>query len=303
MHWWWDNGWGGPELLGGNPPGSVSAVSWGPGRLDIFSIEAVDASGGEGQLSHWWFDNGWGQPELLGANLEANGPPWVPGVSAVSWTFGRLDVLGIDRNSDGLAHWWFDNGWGGPESLGGNLGSIPGVVSWAPNRLDVFAADATTSQLAHWWWDNGWGGPELLGGNLPSSPSGIGSGSVFPPSAVSWAPNRLDVFGIDADTSQLVHWWWDNGWGGPELLGGNLASAPSAVSWGPNRLDIFGIDADTNQLVHWWWDNGWGGPELLSGNVTYGVSAVSWASGRLDVFGIDSSSGHGGELLHWWWPD
>jgi hypothetical protein len=35
--------------------------------------------------------------------------------------------------------------------------------------------------------------------------------------------------------------------------------------------------------------------------VTYGVSAVSWASGRLDVFGVDGSSGHGGELLHWWW--
>ena len=27
-----------------------------------------------------------------------------------------------------------------------------------------------------------------------------------------------------------------------------------------------------------------------------------WASCRLDVFGVDASSGHGGELLRWWWP-
>src|SRR5271163_1848750 len=116
VHWWWNNGWGGPELLGGNALGSVSAVSWGPSRLDIFSIEAVDASGGEGQLSHWWFDNGWGQPELLGGNLGLIGPPWISGVSAVSWASGRLDVFGTDLNTNLLVHWWFDNGWGGPES-------------------------------------------------------------------------------------------------------------------------------------------------------------------------------------------
>jgi hypothetical protein len=84
------------------------------------------------------------------------------------------------------------------------------------------------------------GGPEQLGGVLNLSPS-----------AVSWAQGRLDVFGIDANTDQLAHWWWENGWGGPELLGGNLASAPSAVSWAAGRLDVFGTD-HAGVLDHWW---------------------------------------------------
>ena len=37
-----------------------------------------------------------------------------------------------------------------------------------------------------------WGGPERLGGKILS------------PSAVSWAPKRLDVFGINEESSQLT---------------------------------------------------------------------------------------------------
>jgi hypothetical protein len=141
-----------------------------------------------------------------------------------------------------------------------------------------------------------WGGPELLGGNLLSAPN-----------AVTWAAGRLDVFGVDGDTTELLHWWWDNGWGGPEALGGRLGHGPSAVSWAPGRLDVFGTNGNTTELLHWWWDNtggatatnGWGGPEALGGKLSSGPRAVSWASGRLDVFGADAfTSG----LLHWWGP-
>jgi hypothetical protein len=86
-----------------------------------------------------------------------------------------------------------------------------------------------------------WGGPELLGGNLLSAPN-----------AVTWAAGRLDVFGVDGDTTELLHWWWDNGWGGPEALGGKLSSSPRAVSWASGRLDVFGADAFTSGLLHWW---------------------------------------------------
>jgi hypothetical protein len=44
-----------------------------------------------------------------------------------------------------------------------------------------------------------WGGPESLGGNVK-----------YIPSAVSWAAGRLDVFGVDANTGTLQHWWWPN---------------------------------------------------------------------------------------------
>ena len=95
-----------------------------------------------------------------------------------------------------------------------------------------------------------WGGPELLGGNLLSAPN-----------AVSWAAGRLDVFGVDADTTEPQHWWRDNtggatatnGWAGPESLGGKLSSSPSAVSWAAKHLEVFGTDVLPSGLQHWWW--------------------------------------------------
>jgi hypothetical protein len=145
-----------------------------------------------------------------------------------------------------------------------------------------------------------WGGPESLGGNVASAPS-----------AVSWVPagiigqvglyGRLDVFGVTT-TRTLQHWWWDNGWGGPESLGGKLVGSPSAVSWAAGRLDVFGVDDYPRTLQHWWWDNGWGGPESLGGNFgpASAPSAVSWAPGRLDVFGVDDTTR---TLQHWRWSN
>jgi hypothetical protein len=263
QHWWFDHGWGNnarPESLGGSlsvgAPGSgLSAVSWAPGRLDIFGI------GTDHTLQHWWFDHGWGnnaRPESLGGNLSPG-----TGLSAVSWAPGRVDIFGIGTDHT-LQHWWFDNGWGNnqqPEPLGrgGLLGGIGlTAVSWAPGRLDIFGTSAygpdTAPALLHWWFDPayGWGNfqePEPLGGTLQLP--GL--------SAVSWAPSRLDIFAQGIGDSQLLHWWFDPqyGWGNsqqPEPLGGVLLEDHelSAVSWQPGRLDVFGTGTD-DTLQHWWY--------------------------------------------------
>ncbi len=119
------------------------------------------------------------------------------------------------------------------------------------------------------------------------------------PSAVSWAPNRLDAFAIGLDGNLYHRWWNGSGWGGPQNLGGgNLVNSPSAVSWAPNRLDVFAIGSNGN-LYHWWWDGwSWGGPENRGGgDLINSPSAVSWSANRLDIFAI----GSGGNLYHWWW--
>lgn len=254
QHWWFDNGWGNnkqPEPLGGYPlsgvNSSLSAVSWAPGRLDVFGVDARDRT-----LQHWWYpDPGWRtnqQPESLGGNL---GAP----VSAVSWQPGRLDIFGMGPGQT-LQHWWYPGpSWGTnqqPESLGGVLeGTALSAVSWQPNRLDIFGVNPD-STLQHWWYDNGWGAnklPESLGGRL--------SASVL--SVVSYQPGRLDIFGVDASDRTLQHWWVnDNGWGNsarPESLGGNISPGAglSAVSWAPGRLDVFGVDANDQSLQHWWY--------------------------------------------------
>jgi hypothetical protein len=144
-------------------------------------------------VGHWRWDDGWNGPDTLGSALVNIDDSIRPGVSAVSWAPGRLDVFALVHISNELVHWWWDNGWSAPEFLGGNLRSGPSAVSGGHGRLDIFGIDSTTSQLVHWWWHNGWGRPELLGGNL--------GGGV---SAVSWGSGRLDVFGIDATTRRSI---------------------------------------------------------------------------------------------------
>jgi hypothetical protein len=70
-------------------------------------------------------------------------------------------VFAVDKNTGSLQHWWFDNGWKGPESWGGVL-AVPADSSISTDivravsavntagRLDVFAV-ASDLTLQHWW--------------------------------------------------------------------------------------------------------------------------------------------------------
>jgi hypothetical protein len=217
--------WRGPVGLPGRSNGSTSApvaVSWGPGRLDLFATDI-----GTGQLVHWWFDEIWDGPAFLGGSLIPDAP-----LSVVSSQKGRLDVFGAAGLGGAfavgseLAHWWYDGNWHGPELLGGNIAnnpSGPSAVSWGEGRLDVFATDADTGQLVHWWSDEGWHGPELLGGNPRSSPN-----------AVSEAPGSLDVFAFDLDSDQLA--WWSRRPDHPilsrKVISKALTTSPRAMALG-----------------------------------------------------------------------
>lgn len=131
-----------------------------------------------------------------------------------------------------------------------------------------------------------WHGWESLGGIIES-----------PPVAVSWGPDRLDIFALGTDQALYHRWWNGSAWGGWESLGGTLVSTPSVVCWGPNRIDIFGVGTN-NALWHKWWDGAkWGGWESLGGILTSPPSAVSWAPNRLDIFAIGTDSA----LYHRWW--
>ena len=117
------------------------------------------------------------------------------------------------------------------------------------------------------------GGWESLGGVITSTPN-----------AVSWGPNRLDIFARGTDSALWHRWWNGSSWGGWESLGGAIQSEPRAVAWGPNRLDIFAVGND-HALWHRWWDgSAWRGWESLGGVLTSEPSVVSWGPNRLDVF-------------------
>ena len=80
------------------------------------------------------------------------------------------------------------------------------------------------------------------------------------PAAVSWAPGRLDIFGLGTN-NEMFHKWWQGSWGpsqtGWEPLGGVFNSAPSVAAWAANRLDIFGLGTN-NEMFHKWWQGSWG---------------------------------------------
>lgn len=147
------------------------------------------------------------------------------------------------------------------------------------------AVDANSSQLLHWWFDGAVWELEDRGSDHVLEP-----GSSL--SSVSWAAGRLDIFGLCPllvvlnTEQQLIHWWFDGGWGAhADLLGGNLVTVPSAVSWAAGRLDVAGLTAYSvafGELGHWWYDNenGWGlggAPEYLAGTDTDTLLALATA--------------------------
>jgi len=224
LHWWlteapWTPGnpgsslgtFNGPETLkGSGVTGKPAAVSWAPGRLDVF------AGATNGNLLHWWFDqsNNWpfAASETLG---QASSP------CAVSWGPSRLDVFANSPNN-GIVHWWYDgslqpiqsfNGSGQPATLGGsNNCGPPAAVSWGPGRFDVFACNSQ-GQLLHWWQDRGSG---TVGLSAPDTslaslqPSG-NTVQFSPPACASAGVNKLEVMATAAlpNTPYILdHWTW-----------------------------------------------------------------------------------------------
>jgi hypothetical protein len=182
------------------------------------------------------------------------------------------------------------------ENLGGVLYSSPAVCSSGVGRLDVFVkAVAGDIDWRSWLFQNGgWSDWNSIG-NPRSGPV------TGDPAAVSWGPNRIDLF-VRGTDNVLWHNWYDGSWGIPpaarwEPLGGVLYSSPAACSWGPGRLDVF-VRGTDNALWHKWFQNGWSGWESQgnppSGPITGDPAAVSWGSGRIDLFvrGADKALWH-----------
>jgi len=232
LHTWADNGqWSGRwEVLGtGLMHGSPAAVSWGPGRTDVF------VRGGGYELEHKWFANGsWSSGwENLGGYLTTD-------MGVVASGSGRLNIFA--RATDGsLAVTWFNNGWGGWGSLGGLVGEGTSVTgaSRQDDVVDVFVFGSDRSTVfdrSFDYWNGGWGDFRVAVGL-----------AVTNVTAVTWVPTkRLDVF--DNFFGLIYHHWSGDGghtWSSWELvppIGGyfateiRFAGAPAVVSDRPGHL-------------------------------------------------------------------
>jgi hypothetical protein len=189
-HKWWSGGaWHGWEDLGGIILSSPSVASWGANRLDCF------ARGMNGHMWHKWWNGAWSAWEDLGGVID--GRP-----TAVSWGPNRIDCFarGMDNH---MWHKWWNGGWSGWENLGGTLTAGPGASSRGVNRLDTFAKGGDNS-LWYKWIDASvvhhhagtWSGWHKLGGIFDDEPG-----------AVSWGPDRIDVF-VRGTNNHMYHRWW-----------------------------------------------------------------------------------------------
>jgi hypothetical protein len=128
---------------------SPAAVSWGPGRIDLFAVW-------DKQVHHRAFQGGAWSPWTENLEGTTNEAP-----AAASWKVERVDVL--VRTNDNLMsrRVWesgvthdMGQGWSNWENIGEQsqtLMSAPAAVATGPSRVDVFGRGATGT-LIHTWY-------------------------------------------------------------------------------------------------------------------------------------------------------
>ncbi|EMY77533.1 hypothetical protein LEP1GSC060_0164 [Leptospira weilii serovar Ranarum str. ICFT] len=302
---------------------SVSAVSWGPDRLDLF-VRGID-----GRMYHKYWDRSYWSKDWEDLGGQILGTP-----SAVSWGKNRLDIFA--RGLDGRVwhKYWDGSQWNaydwdpfGEQEIVG----VPNAIAYAQDRLDVLALGTDGAVWLNWltvstsgnWSSLGNPGKGIFASQSPNAIAlkpAPGSGltqvhvhifvigtdgaawhrSLYPhraweslgqkiqytPSGASFFENRLDVFVCDTNEAVLYRRWNTDSWNIKwESLGGKSIGAPTVVSWGPNRLDLFVRGTDAG-VYHKCWDViRWSEDwESLGGKIVGAPTVVSWGPNRLDLF-------------------
>jgi CubicO group peptidase (beta-lactamase class C family) len=184
-------------------------------------------------------------------------------------------------------------GWWAVDNIVAKVASPTFAVTRSPGHLDLFVSGADGKAYTAGWaanvaceaWRGWW---DILGGSVPSG------GNV---TAVSRAPNKLDVFVVSGDGFIYTAAWEggvnNNAWMGWWRIGSLQAkpgSAVTAVSRDGNKLDIFIVGNDGIVYTTAWHagvTTGWQEwRDLLGGNVPAGgtVTAVARTPNKLDVF-------------------
>ena len=182
------------------------------------------------------------------------------------------------------------------EDIGIKISGAPAVASWKEGRLDVIV-HSTDHRLFYRVYENeAWQGAnwlDLTDGNPIETPSG----------AVSWGPNRIDLFGVWR--KEVHHRGFQNGTWSPwtENLNGATSEAPAAASWKKERVDVL-VRTTDNRMSRRYWESGatigWKNWENIGGQshaLMSAPAAVATGPNRIDVFGRNAA----GRLIHAWY--
>jgi len=229
-------------------------------RDDIFVL----GNGARATIRHLRWTGKTGRPDEPGTfsaleNLGGADMQFAP--AAVAWDDTRMDVFGVGKENNHLFHTFFDgSAWasfnGGSatfEDLGGFLTSTPAVVSRAKGTIDVFAR-------------GGDGGLWHLAYDGKAAPWVRISGSTqiqAQPDALSWDPQRIDVFAWGTDNALLTKTLDTNTglWTPAEgfyHIGVGLSGPPKSVSDGPGSMHVFAY-GQFGSLIWKSWSSSTGG--------------------------------------------
>ena len=234
----------------------VAAVAVGT-NVELFAVDAET-----GHLMHQegtapllnvptWNSGGW---EDLGGNLNSAASTVL--TVLVSEPGNQINVFGTVPGTNAIAYikgtgYGAFGAWSSDTTFAtSSTPSMPAVVSWGLNRLDMFIR-GTDDKLYHrassdngaTWYPAAGASPawEALGGSVGSTPV-----------AVSWGPNRIDLFAAQPTTGAITHLDFDGtGWsswlpvnGGSTWVNTYGSPAPAAITTGVGSLQLFIQGAD-----------------------------------------------------------
>jgi hypothetical protein len=222
-----------------------SATSWGMGRLDVF-VRGTDEKlwqwWRDGSAGYYWYpldngpiksapavtDAGYGILYVFARQADnairyrkwTNAQGWIPGWLNLPSLPGGVTGTPVAVNDGTNVHVFVrgspdanlwqayttdgGNTWNGWYNLGSNIETNPAVAVWGPGRFDLFARPYGIPEISlfHRGYESGWqqDWQDLL------TYRGAAYDWVGNPSAVSMAPQRVDVFAQSAD-NVLWHVW------------------------------------------------------------------------------------------------
>jgi hypothetical protein len=168
--------------------------------------------------------------------------------------------------------------------------SVAGWSAWASANLGIDPnCNTHTDPGPYWDWT---GYMNLVNNGTPASWSAwdsLGGGFTSGFGSCTRGVNRLDVFGVGANSAVYMNAWNGATWSGWISLNsppGGATSDPEAVCWGGDRIDVFVRGTDNAIWSMNWNGSQWSGWYSLGGGFLYGPGACSRGVNALDVFGV-----------------
>ncbi|MFV9503324.1 MAG: hypothetical protein AB4911_02030 [Oscillochloridaceae bacterium umkhey_bin13] len=231
---------------GAEATSAPAAVSWGPGRLDLF------VRGRSGELFQNYRENGnwssWRVPDAFRGVSLRSAP------SCTSWGVGRISCVALIDGDRQVWHFFYDGRAWAREPLGGDAWSAPVIVSPRNDQLAVFVVGGGARLFGRGWVPGRWSDWIDLGGELRAAPAcAVWSGDSTIQCFVANTQGSLSRQEIVIQNERV------SGLGYVPVAmndqSGNvvtLGSAPTAVALGPGRIGLFVLNRNLNLFQTTW---------------------------------------------------